>query len=143
MDFIYENAVLPMADLSGTSSDSGLAGVSRPFEYHSQHIFHSHRGDFIAVKIQHMWASIGESEWSTRGWTMQEGIMSLRCLCFGSNHVYMFCRGAFYHDVMPLAFFDDCWTNQLIAFDGAAGFRFYIDQEITFAVYSDIASTYT
>jgi len=143
MDFIYENAVLTIADCSGTNSGSGLAGVSHPLKYHSQQVFHSSSGDFMAVKIEHMWASTEKSRWSTRGWTMQEGIMSLRCLCFGISHVFMICRGSFYHDVMPTAFFDSRWTHGLRAFDGAAGFRFYIDQPITFAVYSGIVSTYT
>jgi hypothetical protein len=45
---------------------------------------------------------IRDSPWLTRGWTLQESILSRRRLCFGSSGVFLWCRRELFHESILL-----------------------------------------
>ncbi|KAL2075082.1 hypothetical protein VTL71DRAFT_24 [Oculimacula yallundae] len=46
--------------------------------------------------------AIRKSEWATRGWTYQEGVLSNRCLVFTLDQMYWECRGMAVHESVRL-----------------------------------------
>lgn len=92
MDAVYSCATLTIAAGSGTDADYGLPGISRPRKYtqYSQKV----HGLYLAT----MFPSFSEVEnsgrllnWNTRGWTLQEKLLSKRLLLFTDYQVYFKC----------------------------------------------------
>jgi hypothetical protein len=90
MDSIYHNAALTIINASGDSANSGIPGISSP------------RPPQPAVKIDGVLyvASKGSpkddlraSKWYSRGWTLQEAVLSRRRLVFTDNQILFQCQG--------------------------------------------------
>jgi hypothetical protein len=100
MDQVYECAELTIVALFGPTIDYGLPGISKRLEHTIQPALHTDHGRFMATYIESMWEHQGTKVWDKRGWTLQEGILSTRCIFFDKSHIYMRCRQEMFHDTM-------------------------------------------
>lgn len=57
----------------------------------------------LVSSMQEPRVTIRKSEWATRGWTYQEGVLSNRCLVFTPDQMYWECRGMAVHESIRLA----------------------------------------
>ncbi|KAE9367519.1 HET-domain-containing protein [Stipitochalara longipes BDJ] len=91
MDQIYSAAVLTLVSASACCANADIAGVkpnTRQLIQHSEII----RGvDYITTQPD-LASVLRHLNWSTRGWTYQEGFLSSRCLVFTSSQVYLQCK---------------------------------------------------
>jgi hypothetical protein len=103
MGEIYANSALTIIDAASENSDGGLPGVgARPRRKQP-----SFKDDdcmpsgIRAVSESHLTAispartEIQSSRWSTRGWTLQEGLLGRRRLVFTPTQVYFHCTKSF------------------------------------------------
>lgn len=90
MDRIYFQSILTIVASAGTSSDDGLPGVSTPRQRH--HTITTPRYEMVEW---YWWeeSAIYESVWSTRAWTLQEGLLSTRLLFFTKRQLVLLCNG--------------------------------------------------
>lgn len=102
MHLIYECAYLTIIALDSRSMEDGISGISRPFKYTSQPEVEISEGKFRATFLGSMWDNQGNSPWDLRAWTLQEALLSRRCLYFDSSHVYMTCAQEIFHDSLEV-----------------------------------------
>ncbi|KAH6839692.1 heterokaryon incompatibility protein-domain-containing protein [Alternaria alternata] len=90
MDAIYANSQLTIISAAGQDESFGLPGVGGK---HRSHQFTAKLDDATAI-----WSpsdphrAISQSHWSTRGWTFQEALLSLRRLVFTEGQMYFQCN---------------------------------------------------
>jgi hypothetical protein len=88
MDVIYQNAALTIIACAGYDSDYGLPGVSvrkrQPQAY-------SVDEDGTVTTLDNPQVEIQRSNWSSRAWTYQEGLLSQRRLVFTDRQVFFGC----------------------------------------------------
>jgi hypothetical protein len=99
MDQIYEGAYLTIVALSGDDSDVGLAGVSRPLTYWPQTTVKTTCGTLMVTEVKRIRSVFRKSRWISRGWTLQEGTLSCRCLCFEQDTYFLWCREELFSEV--------------------------------------------
>jgi hypothetical protein len=85
---IYENAWATIIAL-GPNHRSGLPGVSRCRDTQQPHI--TLQGHTLVSSMPSLQSCLKQSAWSTRAWTMQEGLLSTRCLVFTGFQVFFKC----------------------------------------------------
>lgn len=90
MHNIYENAKLTIVAAAGVDVDAGLPGVSLGSRK-AQPIFQV-QDLRLAIKLDNLTTVLNRSHWSSRGWIMQEGLLSCRKLVFTSDQVYFSCE---------------------------------------------------
>lgn len=100
MDRIYASAYLTLVNLDGPDAEWGLPGISRPLQKVQQPVATLDSGRLMATFIYSSWDNNGTSVWDSRGWTLQERLMSQRCLIFGQTNVSLTCRSGFFHDCL-------------------------------------------
>jgi hypothetical protein len=100
MDVIYEEAYLTILALSGTSSEAGLPGISKPFQRTWQPKWKMGSKSFTATNFRDVIGQAERSPWNSRGWTMQEATLSTRCLCFYEEGMSLICREEMKHDIL-------------------------------------------
>lgn len=100
MGLIYQGAYLTIIALDGESSSAGLSGISRPLDQTSQPLVTTQHGQFMATYVDSIWDHVGASPWDYRAWTMQEGVLSWRCIIFGQKHITFRCQEEYFHDTM-------------------------------------------
>ncbi|KAF2492972.1 HET-domain-containing protein [Lophium mytilinum] len=91
MDIIYSQAILTIVAASGSSADAGIPGVrpkSRSFE---QHISSIDGKELISTRHDSI-PFIVNSPWYSRGWTLQEYVLSHRLLFFIGGEAVYCCR---------------------------------------------------
>ncbi|KAI8635099.1 heterokaryon incompatibility protein-domain-containing protein [Xylariaceae sp. FL1651] len=88
MDAIYERAEFTIIAACGSDQNDGLAGVSRSREGAQLTTL---LGNARLVWWNDPHKQIRDSRWSSRGWTLQEGIFSRRRLVFTKEQVYFEC----------------------------------------------------
>lgn len=88
MSTIYSTAVATICAL-GSDDSTGIAGVSRAIQYTSA----SSQGLQVISIVHKVRHHVRKSVWSTRGWTLQEVMVSPRCILFTEEGVIMVCRG--------------------------------------------------
>lgn len=87
MDSIYSGAALTIVAAAGKDAEYGLTGISHPRDANSQ--LRIKVGDFLLVSHNEAPGNIlADSHWNTRGWTYQEGILSLRRLVFTDRRIF-------------------------------------------------------
>ncbi|KAM6478189.1 heterokaryon incompatibility protein-domain-containing protein [Trichoderma sp. SZMC 28011] len=90
MDVIYGNAEVTIIAAAGQDENYGLSGVGRNRTTTTQTV---HIGDVaVTWQLKDPQAAIKSSQWSTRGWTFQEAILSRRRLVFTEQQVYFECN---------------------------------------------------
>lgn len=121
MHLVFECALLTIAAVDGRDTDAGLCGISRNFKQFRQPRVTIEYGEFMATYVQAVWLRQGLSPWETRGWTLQEMVLSRRVLFFNENYVSMRCHNEFFHDLLEIdsqpgrPYFEQCdnyfWEN--------------------------------
>lgn len=89
MGLIYEEAKATIIAVTAASSESGLAGVSRPRSVQS---LVQTQGLNLVSTMRHCSIHLMSSTWATRGWTYQELIMSRRCILYTDEQVFFACK---------------------------------------------------
>jgi hypothetical protein len=89
MDIIYSQAYFTIAALDGPTSNWGLPGVSRIFETELV-VGNTTEASFIA-QPPILSRVLPSTIYETRGWTLQERMLSRRCLYFTAKAVYAYC----------------------------------------------------
>lgn len=102
MDTIYRQAWLTVIALVSDDVNSGIAGVSRPMQSRMQPTLALPQGNLMATHIEFTREHSGRLPWDQRAWTLQEFVLSRRCLIFSSYHVSMKCQEEFFHDILPV-----------------------------------------
>ena len=102
MDQIFTSAHLTLVSLDGPNADWGLPGVSRPLLQTHQPTVRLDQGRLMATFIYSNWDNNGNSIWDSRGWTLQERLLSRRCIFFAKTHISMTCRTEFFHDCLAM-----------------------------------------
>ena len=102
MDQIYASAYLTIVALDGPHADWGLPGISRPLLQTHQPTLRLDEGQVMATFIYSNWDNNGNSVWDNRGWTLQERLLSQRCIVFAKNHLSMTCPSEYFHDCLAL-----------------------------------------
>lgn len=103
MDQVYRYAELTLIAASGKDANAGLPGLREPRDI-KQRIFKVQDATaespgihiITAPTIRQLWQDtyFSGTEWSTRGWTLQERAMSRRSLVFTDTEVFWSCGGA-------------------------------------------------
>jgi Heterokaryon incompatibility protein (HET) len=91
MDQIYNSATLTIINADACCCNASIPGVSpntRPSVQHSEVI----RGVRYITTQTDIIPKILLTNWSTRGWTYQEGFLSSRCLVFTDYQAYFQCK---------------------------------------------------
>ncbi|KAH7142162.1 heterokaryon incompatibility protein-domain-containing protein [Dactylonectria macrodidyma] len=97
MDLIYNNAQLTIIAAAGKDPEHGLPGVSRrPLRQPSAKI----GKHFLVSSMPDPTKLIEVSDWNTRAWTYQEGLLSRRRLVFTDLQVYFECRGMYCREAL-------------------------------------------
>jgi len=88
MATIYGSATLTIVALTGKNSNAGLAGVSVPRPHQISETIDGHK---LFTVPQYISVDRKVSNWSTRAWTLQEELLSLRLLQFTESQVEFNC----------------------------------------------------
>lgn len=97
MDAIYRHSILTIIDAAGSDSQSGLPGMHDGTRTQVQTPFTIKGVTLVRTVDPININSVGylaESNWNTRGWTFQEGMLSPRALIFTKEQVYWQCSQA-------------------------------------------------
>jgi hypothetical protein len=92
MASIYEGAELTIVAAAGLDAKYGLPGVGTT-PRQPQPKIRLQSGSMLVSTLQDPRAQILSAEWSSRGWTYQESVLSNRKLVFTDHQVYWECRG--------------------------------------------------
>lgn len=102
MDKIYASSYLTIVALDGENADWGLPGVSRPLQDARQPILTLGKDQVTATYVFSIHDHLGESVWDSRAWTLQERLISSRCIIFAKSSISMRCQQEFFHDSMKI-----------------------------------------
>jgi hypothetical protein len=80
MHLVFECAYLTIVALDARNMEEGLSGLSRPFKYTYQPEVEVPSGRYLATFVDSIWDNQGNSPWDLRAWTLQEALVSRRCL---------------------------------------------------------------
>jgi hypothetical protein len=102
MHLVYECASLTIVAMDGVNAEAGLSGVSRPLQQRYQPVVDIHDYRLMATFVDSVWDNHGTAPWDFRAWTLQEGVLSRRCVFFDQKHITMRCRQESFHDAMEV-----------------------------------------
>ena len=102
MDRIFSSAYVTLVCLDGYNADWGLPGVSRPLLQSHQPSISLAEGRLMATFVFSVWHNNGTAIWDSRAWTLQERLLSPRCIMFGKTYVAMACQKEYCHDSIDL-----------------------------------------
>ena len=100
MDAIFSRALSTICVLQSQSMFSGIPGVSQPHQGRHQILTETESLRYMASNLNDLGDLIYSSDWSKRGWTFQEGVLSARRLCFETSGVFLHCKEEILHDVV-------------------------------------------
>jgi len=101
MTSIYEQAYFTIVAAAGSGASHGIPGVgSTPREV--QPSYRLPNGDLLLSALRDPRHDIIESDYWTRGWTYQEGVLSNRRIVFTQRQVYWECRCMATHESIQL-----------------------------------------
>jgi hypothetical protein len=88
---IYRGAYVTLVALSGESANAGLPRLGSNMHFHSQltcHVGGKRLVGLMPTLSQQIWVS----PWGKRAWTLQEAMLSPRCLYFSDHQLYFECN---------------------------------------------------
>jgi hypothetical protein len=91
MCYIYEKANFTIVALTNADAAQLLPGIRRGSRACSSKTIEIGTKRILAQGVQSM-DTLKSCIWNTRGWTMQEGLFSRRCICFTDEEVFLWCR---------------------------------------------------
>ncbi|KAL4894321.1 heterokaryon incompatibility protein-domain-containing protein [Aspergillus ambiguus] len=91
MDLIYQGSILTIVAASGRNSQAGLPGLHPASRRLEQAVAEVKPGVLLA-SVPAMFTELQLQMYMTRGWTLQEFVLSPRCLIFLPHQVYFLCR---------------------------------------------------
>jgi len=100
MDIIYGLASLTIVNAAGDHADHGLPGVRPMTRYKVQEPFHVKGVSIVETLDPGEFGTRGidsyleGTTWNSRGWTLQEGLLSRKLLVFTAEQVYWECQKA-------------------------------------------------
>ena len=100
MDAISSRASLTICVLQGQSMFSGIPGVSHTHQGRYQILAETESMRYTASKLTNLGDVIYTCDWSQRGWTFQEGVLSGRRLCFDTSGIFLHCKEEILHDIV-------------------------------------------
>ena len=100
MDKIYASSYLTIVAMDGENADWGLPGITRPLEHTRQPTLNLGIGQLTATYIFSTYHHFGKSKWDSRAWTLQERLLSSRCIFFRRSSISMMCQREMFHDSM-------------------------------------------
>lgn len=99
MDSIYKGAEFTIIAAAGNDETFGLPGVGNTLRKPQQQL---RLGDLsITTTMAHPHHTIMSSRWATRGWTLQEAVLSRRCLVFTEDQMYFECMAMNCFEALP------------------------------------------
>ncbi|CAF3655753.1 unnamed protein product [Fusarium graminearum] len=99
MDSIFGHAKVVLVASAGKNSEAGLVGVSSPREA-TQMAREVKPNVNVLLPVEY---DKSYGKWDTRGWTLQEKLLSRRLLVFGEKYVSFHCRHGILREDMPAA----------------------------------------
>jgi len=94
MDVIFSRAILTIIVAAGVDARGSIPGIRTGTRSIHQPIIHLSGFDLIPAIDGSYYKGVAGSRWQTRGWTMQESILSRRRLIFTEKQVYWRCAKA-------------------------------------------------
>ncbi|RDL30184.1 uncharacterized protein BP5553_10462 [Venustampulla echinocandica] len=116
MDAVYNLAFLTIVAAAGDSANAGLPPFNSP-RLNSHLLFHVETISGInfvsCLSPRIATEAITESKWATRGWTLQEYVLSKRTVIFTGRYVFFRCKEALWAEDFGLQFlsFRDNWPG--------------------------------
>ncbi|KIV78433.1 hypothetical protein PV11_10153 [Exophiala sideris] len=98
MGTIYSNSSLTIVALTGLDADAGLSGVGQCERSTRSSLANSSDSTLVTTFLG-LETALDASPWSERGWTLQEQVLSTRCLFFGQHQLYFQCRTAIFSEL--------------------------------------------
>jgi hypothetical protein len=111
MTTIYEEAELTIVAAAGSGAGHGLPGV-RSTSRTPQPKYTLDSGNTLLSSLRDPRYDILESDYWTRGWTYQEGVLSNRRLVFTQNQIYWECRSMAAQESMAIPLFHQPLTDE-------------------------------
>jgi hypothetical protein len=104
MTTIYEEADFTIVAAAGSGASHGLPGIrSTPRKPQPKYKLDS--GSLLISMLPDPHRDIFESDYWTRGWTYQEGVLSKRRIAFTDHQIYWECQGIATHESINLPLF--------------------------------------
>ena len=127
--------------MAGDNAGAGLPGIRSVKRTSFQHI-ENVQGLSLVNAMSGAWTVMGESVWSTRGWTYQERKLSKRMLMFTQHQAYWNCEHASFQEdkCLESSVFDESmfsWHR------GDRNHRFLFQHRTNFETYAREVSQYT
>ena len=91
MNIIYSHAEFTIVALARSSVHRGLPGVQPSSRTTNHYNLSIGRRTFVVGTVWYHFNTIAGSTWNSRAWTLEEGMLSTRCLFFGPHEVLFDC----------------------------------------------------
>lgn len=98
MDLVYEGATATICVVSDRDAPPGIYGVSLDMSKRHQVVRDCTQGTFKTVTIPRCTQEISRSPWNRRAWTMEEAVLSRRCILFSRTQTVLWCKSHVFHD---------------------------------------------
>jgi hypothetical protein len=98
MDLIFEGALVTICAVNSDKDSRGIHGISIPMCKKTQIVHESVKGTFKTVTVPRFAKDLSQSLWNRRAWTLEEAVLSRRCLLFTENQIAFWCQSQVFHD---------------------------------------------
>ncbi|RDW57108.1 hypothetical protein BP6252_13854 [Coleophoma cylindrospora] len=105
MNLVYSSSVMTIVAAVGSDSNAGLAGLVQSSEPRATQQSYGNIGSQRLVTASgNIVDTVLKSYWNSRGWTLQERLLSKRLLVFSDCQVFFCCNQALWREDMCLEF---------------------------------------
>ncbi|KAL6910817.1 heterokaryon incompatibility domain-containing protein [Trichoderma evansii] len=99
MGQIYSHSALTLVVAAGDGVRDGIAGISAPRE---EQLSIQTESDLFTTSLLRPDLEVASSQWASRAWTYQEGLLSRRRLIFTPSQIYFQCQALHCHESLSL-----------------------------------------